>query len=198
MTDGQLPGLKPVSDSVAKLRERVEINEQRKKLTAAQRKLLDDSATIFGEPATKQDAVSLPRELVGGPVATEPKVRFRPETGLGREVRRTAYDPSRSLSFAFGTALPAPYLPFAIPVGIGSVGWVQEIRQTDDPWRTSIVPLSAALIRSVDPVLGPPPGGMSFSILSSQPQPENSDTLLLVLPTAQAQRARRDHAHRAR
>jgi CoA:oxalate CoA-transferase len=30
---------------------------------------------------------------VGGPVATEPKVRFRPETGLGREVRRTAYNP---------------------------------------------------------------------------------------------------------
>ena len=25
----------------------------------------------------------------GGPVATEPKVRFRPETGLGRDVRRT-------------------------------------------------------------------------------------------------------------
>jgi hypothetical protein len=60
----QLPGLPPVSDSVAKLRERVEINEQRKTLTPAQRKLLDQSAVIFGEPATRQDAAYLPRELV--------------------------------------------------------------------------------------------------------------------------------------
>jgi hypothetical protein len=59
MTDDQLPGLKPVSDSVTKLRERIEINEQRKTLTAAQRKLLNDSATIFGEPATRQDAAYL-------------------------------------------------------------------------------------------------------------------------------------------
>jgi hypothetical protein len=44
---------------VTKLRERIEINEQRKTLTAAQRKLLDDSATIFGEPATRQDAAYL-------------------------------------------------------------------------------------------------------------------------------------------
>jgi hypothetical protein len=60
----QLPGLKPVIDTVTKLRERIEIDEQRKKLTTAQRKLLDDSAVIFGEPATKQDAAYLPRELV--------------------------------------------------------------------------------------------------------------------------------------
>jgi hypothetical protein len=38
--------------------------------------------------------------LVGGPVATEPKVRFRRETGLSDEVRRTASDPKRS----FGTS----------------------------------------------------------------------------------------------
>lgn len=60
----ELSGPKPISETVAKLRERIETNEQRKKLTAAQRKLLDDSATIFGEPATKQDAAYLPRELV--------------------------------------------------------------------------------------------------------------------------------------
>ena len=60
----QLPGLMPVSDTVTKLRERIGIKEQRKTLTAAQRKLLDDSAMIFAEPATKQDAAYLPRELV--------------------------------------------------------------------------------------------------------------------------------------
>jgi hypothetical protein len=64
MADDQLPGFEPVSDATAKLRERIEINEQRKTLTAAQRKLLDQSAVIFGEPATKQDAAYLPRELV--------------------------------------------------------------------------------------------------------------------------------------
>ena len=64
MADDQLPGFAPVSDTLAKLRERIEINEQRKTLTAAQRKLLDQSAVIFGEPATKQDAAYLPRELV--------------------------------------------------------------------------------------------------------------------------------------
>ena len=64
MTDDELPGFEPVSDTVAKLRERIEINEQRKTLTTAQRKLLDQSAVIFGEPATKQDAAYLPRELV--------------------------------------------------------------------------------------------------------------------------------------
>jgi hypothetical protein len=36
--------------------------------------------------------------------------------------------PSRSLTFAFGTALPAPHLPFANPVGNGSVGWKADIR----------------------------------------------------------------------
>jgi Plasmid encoded RepA protein len=61
----QLPGdVKPISEAVSKLRERIEVNEQRKQLTSAQRKLLDDSATIFGEPATKQDTAYLPRELV--------------------------------------------------------------------------------------------------------------------------------------
>jgi hypothetical protein len=42
-------------------------------------------------------------------------------------VPSTGSDPSRSFSFAFGTALPAPYLPFAIPVGIGSVGWISAV-----------------------------------------------------------------------
>ncbi|MBV8892786.1 MAG: plasmid encoded RepA protein [Acidobacteria bacterium] len=50
--------------AVAELRERIEVNEQRKTLTVAQRKLLDQSAVIFGEPATRQDAAYLPRELV--------------------------------------------------------------------------------------------------------------------------------------
>ena len=50
--------------AVAELRARVEANTERGKLTPAQRKLLDDSATIFGEPATRQDAAYLPRELV--------------------------------------------------------------------------------------------------------------------------------------
>src|SRR5277367_6195526 len=48
------------------------------------------------------------RALLGGPVATEPKVRFRPETGLGGEVRRTASDPQRPLVAvdAFGRGCP--------------------------------------------------------------------------------------------
>jgi hypothetical protein len=50
--------------AVAELRARVEANTERGKLTAAQRKLLDQSAAIFGEPATRQDAAYLPRELV--------------------------------------------------------------------------------------------------------------------------------------
>jgi hypothetical protein len=54
----------PKPDSLTLLRERIEINEQRGKLTPAQRKLLEESATIFHEPATKQDAAYLPRELV--------------------------------------------------------------------------------------------------------------------------------------
>jgi Plasmid encoded RepA protein len=50
--------------AVAELRARGEANTERGKLTAAQRKLLDQSAAIFGEPATRQDAAYLPRELV--------------------------------------------------------------------------------------------------------------------------------------
>jgi hypothetical protein len=50
--------------AVAELRARVEGNTQREKLTPAQRKLLDQSAAIFEEPATRQDAAYLPRELV--------------------------------------------------------------------------------------------------------------------------------------
>ena len=50
-------------DRAIAVAEQIRANEQRNKLTAAQRKLLDDSATIFGEPATKQDAAYLPREL---------------------------------------------------------------------------------------------------------------------------------------
>lgn len=53
------------------------------------------------------------------------------------------------------------------------------------PGGNSIVPLSAVLTRSADPMLGPPPQAISFSIFSSQHQSENSDTLLLVLATAQ-------------
>jgi hypothetical protein len=44
--------------------EQIRANKQRNTLTAAQRKLLDDSATIFDEPATKRDTAYLPRELV--------------------------------------------------------------------------------------------------------------------------------------
>jgi hypothetical protein len=50
--------------AVAELRERMEATAQRATLTAAQRKLLDLSAKIFDEPATRQDAAYLPRELV--------------------------------------------------------------------------------------------------------------------------------------
>ena len=50
--------------AVAELRARGEANTERAKLTAAQRKLLDHSAAIFEEPATRQDAAYLPRELV--------------------------------------------------------------------------------------------------------------------------------------
>jgi hypothetical protein len=46
------------------IRARVDANGQRAKLTPAQRKLLDLSAKIFDEPATRQDAAYLPRELV--------------------------------------------------------------------------------------------------------------------------------------
>jgi hypothetical protein len=46
------------------IRSRIEANEQRAKLTSAQRKLLEHSAKIFDEPATRQDAAYLPRELV--------------------------------------------------------------------------------------------------------------------------------------
>ena len=55
---------KPISDAVAKLRERIEINDERKRLTPAQRQLLDHSATIFGEPAAKKNTAFMPRELV--------------------------------------------------------------------------------------------------------------------------------------
>ncbi len=50
--------------AVAELRARMEANTERARLTPAQRKLLDLSAEIFDEPATKQDAAYLPRELV--------------------------------------------------------------------------------------------------------------------------------------
>jgi len=53
MADDELPGLEPGSDTVAKLRERIEINEQRETLTAAQCRLLDQSAVIFAAPATR-------------------------------------------------------------------------------------------------------------------------------------------------
>jgi hypothetical protein len=56
--------LKDRAIAVAELRARVEANTERARLTAAQRKLLEDSATIFDEPATRQDAAYLPRELV--------------------------------------------------------------------------------------------------------------------------------------
>jgi hypothetical protein len=50
--------------AVAELRAQMEANSQRATLTPAQRKLLDLSAKIFDEPATRQDAAYLPRELV--------------------------------------------------------------------------------------------------------------------------------------
>src|ERR1700674_760192 len=46
------------------IRARVEKHRQTDRLTPAQRKLLDLSAKIFDEPATRQDAAYLPRELV--------------------------------------------------------------------------------------------------------------------------------------
>jgi hypothetical protein len=40
-------------------------------------------------------------------------------------------------AFAPGMALPAPYLPFAIPIGIGSVGW----------WRSSALRVSSSITK---------------------------------------------------
>jgi len=54
---------KPLAVTVDELRKRAEA-KQPKPLTDAQRKLLEHSANIFGELATKKDAAYLPRELV--------------------------------------------------------------------------------------------------------------------------------------
>ncbi|MBV8844136.1 MAG: hypothetical protein JO307_15115 [Bryobacterales bacterium] len=54
---------KPLAITVDELRKRAEA-KQPKPLTDAQRKLLEHSANIFGELATKKDAAYLPRELV--------------------------------------------------------------------------------------------------------------------------------------
>ena len=54
---------KPLAVAVDELRKRAEA-KQPKPLTDAQRKLLEHSANIFGELATKKDAAYLPRELV--------------------------------------------------------------------------------------------------------------------------------------
>jgi hypothetical protein len=61
MTDDAKDRAIAVADQI---RARVETKRQTDKLTAAQRKLLEHSAKIFDEPATKQDAAYLPRELV--------------------------------------------------------------------------------------------------------------------------------------
>jgi Plasmid encoded RepA protein len=55
--------LKPLAVTVDELRKRAEA-KQPKPLTVAQRQLLEHSANIFGELATKKDAAYLPRELV--------------------------------------------------------------------------------------------------------------------------------------
>jgi Plasmid encoded RepA protein len=54
---------KPLAVTVDELRKRAEA-KQPKPLTDAQRKLLEHSANIFGDLATKKDAAYLPRELV--------------------------------------------------------------------------------------------------------------------------------------
>src|SRR5271168_3983576 len=58
--------------------------------------ILNDRALFFpsGRQLSRTDRLEgQPTYVeVGGPVATEPKVRFRPETGLGGEDRRTASD----------------------------------------------------------------------------------------------------------
>jgi hypothetical protein len=54
---------KPLAVTVDELRARAEA-KQPKPLTRAQRQLLEHSANIFGELATKKDAAYLPRELV--------------------------------------------------------------------------------------------------------------------------------------
>jgi hypothetical protein len=64
-------------------------------------------------------------------------------------------DPSRSLIFAFGTALPAPHLPFAIPVGTRSVGWFAARQLSgDEPaeadaYLLSSRPITTCVARSV-------------------------------------------------
>jgi len=55
---------RPEAPAVAQLRATAEARAITAKLTPAQRKLLDTSARIFDEPATKQDAAYLPRELI--------------------------------------------------------------------------------------------------------------------------------------
>jgi hypothetical protein len=62
--------------AVAELRARVEANIERGKLTAAQRKLLDDSAAIFDEPATKRDAAYLCHTTI--PDAAQRHRRYAP------------------------------------------------------------------------------------------------------------------------
>jgi hypothetical protein len=95
----------------------------------------------------------------------------------------------------FGAKLPVlpaqrrgkccPDLPFAIPVASAQLGGFRN-SEPDDPWRKQ----HCTPLRRVDPPGRPharaTTRGMSFSISSSQRQSENSDSLLLVLPTAQA------------
>src|SRR5271168_3839934 len=79
--------------------------------------ILNDRALFFpsGRQLSRTDRLEgQPTYVeVGGPVATEPKVRFRPETGLGGEDRRTASDPKLTLSLRPGMGLHAPFRPLA-------------------------------------------------------------------------------------
>jgi hypothetical protein len=105
-----------------------------------------------------------------------PRERVRSSTLLGHS------------AFALGMALPAPYLPFAIPVGTSGaaqLGGFTTFGSPMTPGGNSTVPLSARVDPLGRPGARPATRGMSFSILSSQRQSKNSDTLLLAPPTAQ-------------
>lgn len=85
--------------------------------------------------------------------------RFQPFAGLDRSAQ---VDPMQTVVSLKGDDGPPPYLPFAIPVGTSGaapLGGFTTFGSPMSPGGNSTVPLSAALIRSVDPMLGPPPVG---------------------------------------
>jgi hypothetical protein len=59
---------------------------------------------------------------------------------------RTAFEPDNGRSvLAVGTALHAPHLPFAIPAGIGSIGWFSAVHSLslNIPWAVALSQVGA-------------------------------------------------------